>query len=478
MSKLARIAVGSLRIETDHQPMLWALLDVLERSGAHVQTFRSQACFPAVDGVSSITGQSHRHLDTWLMSSELCRELFRRGAQSCDLAIVEGSFTTCTKARSVEQGNAAQTGHVGQHTQKRNSDAHTRPLHTGGSLRDLCGWLDMPRIGVLDVAQTRPCEISIRRPPVDALFLDGVDGIESYCRLQTQLEALWGIPVLGALESLGHVRREIGSPRCGGKACRERCRQLGNNLLRYLDFSQLMSLAQRREFPAGSAFDLPTLSLDQKLHVAVAYDDAFHCYFADTLDMLEMGGATLKAFSPLRDESLPENTDLVYFGCGHPEKHAWALARNHCMHMALREHVHRDGPVYAEGGGVAYLGQHMVLPDRSRVPMVGALPIDSQLCADRGAARPREIELSRSSWLGEAGTRLRGYLNPQWHLQPLEDVIDYAGPTQNGLQVLGRKQLIGSLLHLHFGAQPEFLNRLFVRHGQPESTVERVTASS
>jgi len=407
----------------------------------------------------------------------ICRELFWQGAQSCDLAIVEGCFKACTKSKPVVEGNAAGKDHVGKHTHNRNSDEHIPPLHIGGNLGDLCGWLDMPRIGVLDVTQTRPCEISIRCPPVDALFLDGVNGIESFCRLQTRLEALWEIPVLGALESLGHVRKEIGSPRCGGNACRERYRQLGNNLLRYLDFVQLMSLAQRRDFPAGSAFDLPTMSPDQKLHIAVAYDDAFHCYFADTLDMLEMGGATIKTFSPLRDESLPKNTDLVYFGCGHPEKHAWALAQNHCMHMALREHVHCDGPVYAEGGGVAYLGHHMVLPDRSRVPMVGALPIDAQLCTNRGAARPREIELSRSSWLGETGTRIRGYLNPQWQLQPLEDVIDYAGPTHNGLHVLGRKQLIGSLLHIHFAAQPEFLYRFFARHGQSESTVERVTVS-
>jgi len=281
---------------------------------------------------------------------------------------------------------------------------------------------------------------------------------------------LWGIPVLGALESLPHARAEIGSLRCGSRVCRESCRQLGNNLLRYLDFSRLMGLAERREFRAHAVPDLPALAPDQQLQVAVAYDDAFHCYFADTLDLLEMAGATIKTFSPLRDESIPSGTDLIYFGCGCLEKHAWALASNCCMHMAIREHVHRHGRVYAEGSGLAYLGRHMVLPDGSRVPMVGALPIDSHWNSGRDAARPQETELVRSSWLGEAGTRIRGYLNPQWHLELLDEVTDYAAAAQQGLHVLGHKQLIGSLLHLHFAAQPDFLNRFLTRYARSEAT--------
>ncbi len=48
-------------------------------------------------------------------------------------------------------------------------------------------------------------------------------------------------------------------------------------------------------------------------------DDAFHCYFPDTLDLLELRGATVCDFSPLRDERLPVDTDIVYFGCGRPD---------------------------------------------------------------------------------------------------------------------------------------------------------------
>lgn len=463
MTKYPRIAIGAIKKETDHQPILWALLDVLERSGADVQTFRSQACFVADDDVNSITGQCHRHLDTWLMSSELCRTLFRQGAQSCDLAVLEGCFET--------NSQISQERHSNFSIDDKKSPGHESPLHTGGNLKELCDWLDVPRIGVLDVARIQPCEISIQRPPVDALLLDGVTGMKCFCRLQTQLEALWEIPVLGALESLPHVRLAIESPHCEGKTCRTNYRRLGNNLLRYLDFGQLMTLAKQRDFPNAPALHLPTLAPDHKLSIAVAFDDAFHCYFADALDMLEMGGATIKTFSPLRDESLPQNTNLVYFGYGHPEKHAWALSRNHCMHTALRDHVYQHGGVYAEGEGVAYLGQRMMIPGQSPIPMVGALPLDSYLCPDSPTIVPQEIKLPQSSWLGKAGTRIRGYLNSHWRLQPVDDLNTDTINYQQRLTFLSQKQLIGSLLNLNFAAQPDFVHRIFTQFSQSRSTI-------
>src|SRR4029077_935542 len=104
------------------------------------------------------------------------------------------------------------------------------------------------------------------------------------------------------------------------------------------------------------------------VRVAVAYDEAFNCYFPDTLDMLELRGATVRVFSPLRDECLPADTDIVYLGCGSTHEHAAALAGNHCMLLALKEHVCSGKRIYGEGGGLAYLCQHVELADGNRIP--------------------------------------------------------------------------------------------------------------
>ena len=72
-----------------------------------------------------------------------------------------------------------------------------------------------------------------------------------------------------------------------------------------------------------------------------------------------MRGAVVVDFSPLRDERLPEGTDIVYLGCGHPEVYAAELSANHCMKLSLRNHIRSGGRIYAEGGGLAYLCQQM-----------------------------------------------------------------------------------------------------------------------
>ena len=144
--------------------------------------------------------------------------------------------------------------------------------------------------------------------------------------------------------------------------------ELGRQFLRYSCLGRIATLATRRGVPSdwstAAPDDIHEISRGN-VRVAVAYDDAFHCYFPDTLDMLELRGATVRVFSPLRDESLPPETDIVYLGCGSPQDHAEALAANHCMMTALKEHVCSGRRIYAEGGGLAYLCQHVETADGS-----------------------------------------------------------------------------------------------------------------
>ena len=134
--------------------------------------------------------------------------------------------------------------------------------------------------------------------------------------------------------------------------------------------------------------------------VAVAYDDAFNCYFPDTLDLLELQGATVKVFSPLTDAELPEGTEVVYLGCGHPERCAEALAANRCLVSALCDHVLQGGRVYAEGGGLAYLCEEIATPKGQRWPMVGVLPAVAHLVRPR--RRPLRLKSRSPRRIGSA----------------------------------------------------------------------------
>jgi cobyrinic acid a,c-diamide synthase len=193
------------------------------------------------------------------------------------------------------------------------------------------------------------------------------------------------------------------------------------------------------------------------VQVAVAYDEAFNCYFRDTLDMLELRGATVRVFSPLRDESLPAGTDIVYIGCGSPHEHAEALAENHCMLMALKEHVCSGRRIYAEGGGLAYLCQSVETADGRRTEMVGALRAIARRSPARVGPTPVEVTLAVDSWLGAAGSKLRGYRNGNWTLEATGCLTRFVKEPDSELDLVGRHQAIGSRLHLNFAAQPALL---------------------
>ncbi len=94
-----------------------------------------------------------------------------------------------------------------------------------------------------------------------------------------------------------------------------------------------------------------------KLRWGIARDEAFHFYYADNLESLARAGVEWVPFSPLADARLPADLDGLYFGGGYPEVHAARLSANAEMLADVREFAASGGLVYAECGGLMYLGR-------------------------------------------------------------------------------------------------------------------------
>jgi cobyrinic acid a,c-diamide synthase len=199
------------------------------------------------------------------------------------------------------------------------------------------------------------------------------------------------------------------------------------------------------------------------VRVAVAYDDAFGGYFPDTLDQLELRGAAIADFSPLADERLPPETDVVYLGCGHPERFAAQLSKNDCLMLALKSHLCSGRRIYAECGGLAYLCREIEMPGGDRWPMVGALPATAHFDPTPSRPTPTEVRLASDTWLGSAGQCWRGYLNPRWSLRPAHQ-LEACGDRGAGreLDVVKRHQAVGSRVYLNFASKNELLESFFV----------------
>ena len=76
-------------------------------------------------------------------------------------------------------------------------------------------------------------------------------------------------------------------------------------------------------------------------------------------------------FSPIRDRSLPEETDGILFGGGYPELYAKELSANKAMGAAVREAAKKGLPILGECGGYLYLLDELEDPEGHFWPMAG-----------------------------------------------------------------------------------------------------------
>ncbi len=107
--------------------------------------------------------------------------------------------------------------------------------------------------------------------------------------------------------------------------------------------------------------------------IGVTRDAAFQFYYPENLEALEAAGAEIVAVSALADSGLP-SLDGLYIGGGFPETHAQVLSKNKMFRQDVLRLAEKGLPIYAECGGLMYLGESLVL-DGKTYPMVGLFPV-------------------------------------------------------------------------------------------------------
>jgi cobyrinic acid a,c-diamide synthase len=449
MLRLPRLALATTSQGPEPAPASLALLAALTSKRWRIQHFRCQARpFPS-DSVGRVTGLPGRHLDAWLMTEPVCRDVFARGARHADLAVVEGTLDD-------------QDHGLGPY-----------PFVRPGRLKPVAAALDAPLVAVLDCREVANFHLPHLDRDIDAVLLDGLPHAEDFDRLRQVVTQIWRRPVLGALEALPEDREALQRDRDEGPLPEGPIQRLGQSFLRFADLGAIRVLAEGRPLPAEP--ELASLGGGRRFRVAYAQDEAFGGYFPDTLETLEALGAELLEFSPLRDETLPRGVDLVMIGCGFPDRHADALAANLSLIAALRQHVCRGHRIYSEGGGTAYLGQAMVLDGR-KVPGAGILPFEATLEPGCRVPEPVSRRLTRDCWLGRAGTTVRGYRSMRWGLRPILGPRE--SPTPSGLltpqgDMYFRHHAVGGLIHLHLASLPQVVSAFAGLH-RPSLTLPRI----
>lgn len=203
----------------------------------------------------------------------------------------------------------------------------------------------------------------------------------------------------------------------------------------------------------------------KQVRLAVARDQAFCFYYEDNLRILEKGGAELIFFSPLTDQTLPENCHGVYFGGGYPELHAEKLSCNHSMLESVRKFAESGGIIYGECGGFMYLCAEILTRDHKSHEMSGVFPFHVKMKPRLSRLGYRRPTLLQDCFLGNKEQNLHGH---EFHYSELVEcpetiktVYQLDDQSNEGFIV---NNVIGGYIHLHFGNSQEnvlsFINHL------------------
>jgi cobyrinic acid a,c-diamide synthase len=271
--------------------------------------------------------------------------------------------------------------------------------------------------------------------------------------------------VLGYLQrdaSLTMPERHLGLVPQAERDQAELYAHLAQRLEQTIDLDALLALSDCEPLPAI----LPKLFAGENnlppVRIGVALDEAFNFYYEDNLDLLRHHGAQIVPFSPVHDAQIPD-VDLLYIGGGFPELFTGQLAGNTEMAESIRAFAREGGPIYAECGGLMYLGETLRPFDGEPARMLGLLPVRTRMTRERLSIGYTEAEVLAPNLIAAAGERLRGH---EFHWSEWE-----AAGSPNTTYTLQRRgktkpdgfgagRVLGSYLHLHFGSQPWVAQRL------------------
>ena len=152
----------------------------------------------------------------------------------------------------------------------------------------------------------------------------------------------------------------------------EAIEKAAETVTQYLNIGQLLDIAKKA--PSIDCHSKAYQHVTPKtVTVGIIRDSAFQFYYPENIDALRRAGAEIVEFSALTDD-LPPALDALYIGGGFPETHAAQLSGNEKLRHSIRAAAEKGLPVYAECGGLMYLGDELIWEDK-RYPMTGILPI-------------------------------------------------------------------------------------------------------
>jgi len=391
LAERPRVVIAAPQGRSGKTTVTAALVAALRQRGLTVQPFKKGPDFIDPSWLTTVAGRRCRNLDRFLMDEATLSASFVRATAGADIGVVEGAMGLFDGVDVEGSGSTAEIARVLEAPVILVVNA-IRMTRSAAAVVLGCQALD-PRIRLAGVIFNNVA----RKRHRDMLAAS----VERYCR----------IPVLGAVPKRRDYEvpgRHLGLVPAGEDESLHRAIDAWTaGAEAYLDVDAILEIARAAPpLPVPPPQPVSGVLAGDRPVIGVIRDRAFSFYYPENLEALELAGARLVYLSAL-DDTLPD-VDGLYIGGGFPEVFAADLEANESLRNDIRERVEAGLPVYAECGGLMYLGRRLSWKGRSYA-MTGAMPFEVDL-----DERPRGhgymiVEVTGDNPFFTRGTTLRGH---------------------------------------------------------------------
>jgi len=355
------IVISALRGGAGKSILSIGIAAALKNRGTSVAPFKKGPDYIDTGWLALAAGRPCYNLDTFLISEDQVISSFLNHTKTMDIAVVEGN-------RGLFDGI--------------DIDGKT-------STAEISKLLGLPVILCVDGSKTTRtmaaavsgCINFDSGTRIKGVILNRVAGKRHETILRNSIEHFCGIPVLGAVPKLREhdfPERHMGLvPTFEHDWATESVEAAAGIASTYIDLDRLFSVAKEGSFKtslSGTAEDKAShfRTAENAPRIGIVKDSAFQFYYPENIEALQEAGSTTILLNALTDSSIKE-VDALYIGGGFPETHADALAGNTGFREDVKASVENGLPVYAECGGLMYLGENLVMEGKE-YPMTGVLP--------------------------------------------------------------------------------------------------------
>jgi cobyrinic acid a,c-diamide synthase len=462
------IVIAALRGGSGKTIFSVGIIAALRNLGRKIAPFKKGPDYIDAGWLALAAGRPCYNLDTFLIEPDLIRTAYHTRTQSLDFAVIEGNrgLYDCI-----------------------NIEGKT-------STAELAKLLDLPVLLCIDGTKTTRTMAAVvggcaqfdPKVKIKGILLNRIAGLRHEKILTKSIETHCGIPVLGAVPKLTHQsfpERHMGLvPTPEHDWAQVSINTIAEIARKYIDLDAILkfcatpldtdkssdiSIYEKNE-PKNDAklsakSDNLSVSLKEKPRIGIIRDSAFQFYYPENIEALKNAGAQIVFTSPLSEETPPE-MDALYIGGGFPETHAKELDQNLAFRMKIKAMADNNLPIYAECGGLMYLGNNLIL-DEKNYAMTGVLPLSFKFSKRPQGHGYTILKVVKENLYYPVGSQIKGH---EFHYS---SILNYKGDnTPMAFQVergtgiwqqrdgFCYKNVLATYTHIHACGTPQWAQAL------------------